>query len=149
MSLLEKPVYLFADGASQGNPGPGGLGYLITHSKNIRLKDFLNNKIEIISYGKKFLGYTTNNQAEYEALLAGIEEVKAKNFSSVIVLMDSELVINQMKGLYKIKNAHLKVLHEKAQKLAQNLKIDFVHIRREFNQVADYLARLAIEQKIP
>jgi ribonuclease HI len=120
-------VKLFADGGSRGNPGPSSLGFVI--------KDQHDNVIES---SNKYLGITTNNQAEYHAVIAGLEWCKQHNVQYVEVFLDSLLVVNQMKGIFKVKNRELWALQESAKKLQGSFKeISFTHIPRELNKLAD------------
>jgi ribonuclease HI len=128
---------IFSDGGARGNPGPAGIGVVIKENgKTIR---------EL----KKYIGETTNNQAEYQALLLGLEEVNKIGVQEVECFLDSELVVKQLKGEYKVKNQDLAVVFAKVKKLLPNFKkCSFTHIRREKNSEADKLANEAIDQII-
>src|SRR4030065_1430047 len=92
--------FLFTDGASRGNPGPAGAG--------VSLKD---EKGQVRMEGSQFLGRMTNNEAEYRALLFGLTKAAAEvQGKTLVVLMDSELVISQLRGIYRMKAAHLREL---------------------------------------
>ncbi len=133
---LEEPVIINIDGASRGNPGEAGAGAL--------LQDSSGHTVEL----KKYLGQTTNNVAEYEALVVALEEARRLGAGEVEVRSDSELLIHQMNGVYRVKSEQLKPLYEKAGSLASGFgKIKFVHVRREANREADRLANLAIENR--
>jgi ribonuclease HI len=126
------------DGASRGNPGLAGAGIII--------KDERGHNIETIG---KFLGVTTNNQAEYQALIEGLEAVARHEPASVIVRLDSELLVRQMNGDYKVKNPGLIPLYLRAIELAQELpSVTFQHVPRERNPGADSLANLAIDSRM-
>lgn len=128
-----KVIQLYCDGASKGNPGPAGAGAIA----------YYNDKILFEIH--KDLGIQTNNYAEYSALLLGIQEIltcilNPKEYDLEIFL-DSELVVKQIQGEYKIKNKHLKELHENILKLLEQFhSYTIQHISREKNQKADRLA---------
>ena len=127
---------LYADGGSRGNPGPSGAGAVIYRDEVA---------VAEISLA---LGTTTNNVAEYTALLEGLKKLQEVNTDStpVEVRMDSELVIKQMRGEYKVKHPNLKHLHLEAQNLAGNFAhITYTHIPREKNGEADALANAAMD----
>jgi len=98
---------------------------------------------------KSYLGITTNNVAEYRAVLLALEKASALGAESVIINMDSELVVRQLLGEYKVRDAHLKILHQKALDLLKGFsKYRIRHVPREENRRADQLANEAIDQKI-
>jgi ribonuclease HI len=118
---------LMTDGGSRGNPGPSAGAFAI-----IDMSDNL-----IISKGI-YLGITTNNQAEYQALKFGLEEARAQNIQTIHVYMDSLLVVNQMRGIFKVKNRDLWPIHDSVQAIAGGFRhISFTHIPRELNKIAD------------
>ncbi|MBI5414383.1 ribonuclease HI family protein [Candidatus Peregrinibacteria bacterium] len=131
-----KEVYIFSDGASRGNPGEAGAGYLITDSDG-----------NILYEGRKYLGIATNNIAEWTALFLALETAHKMNMQEVKCFLDSELVVKQMNGAYKVKNPDLRILFEKTKILQTHFqKISFAHIPREQNSHADRLSNEAIEQ---
>jgi len=122
-----KKVKLYADGGSRGNPGPSASGYVL-----------LNDKDEVIKKSGVYLGITTNNQAEYLALKFGLEEAQKMGIREVDVYMDSLLVVNQMKGIFKVKNRDLWPIHEAIKEQVKLFKkVTFTHVPREFNKLAD------------
>ena len=126
---------IYVDGGAKGNPGPAGIGIIIVDEKG--------NVIKEISEG---IGIKTNNQAEYLALIKGLEEGLKFNLENVDFFLDSELVVRQLKGIYKIKNKELQKLFKKAQKLILKYKnISFSHIPREKNKLTDKLVKKAIK----
>lgn len=128
-------VTLHTDGASRGNPGQAGLGVVIFAEDGQKI-------LEVSEY----LGSTTNNVAEYQALIRGLEEAKILGATVVEVFTDSELMARQINGQYKVKNAGLIPLYQKAKELLSRFQSTKVsHIRREFNKEADKLANLAID----
>ncbi len=125
-------IEVYVDGACSGNPGLAGCGIFIKESSNCM-------KISV------FLGEATNNIAEYMALLIALDELKAKKAFPIIVYSDSELVVKQISGEYKVKDTRLKVLFNKVIGLIASFpEIEIKHIRREENKTADALARRAI-----
>lgn len=135
-------IKVFTDGGARGNPGEGAIGVYITDKKNQKI-DALSQKI----------GYTTNNIAEYKAVIAGLswliehkEEIKNQE---IHFYLDSELIYSQISGLYKIKNSNLRtLLFEIREKEAiLNLPIKYSYIPREENYHADRLVNLALDNK--
>ncbi len=118
---------LYTDGGSRGNPGPSAAGcVLLTMDDSVVKKD------------SKYLGLTTNNQAEYLALELGMEAALELGVKQLDVYMDSLLVVNQMKGLFKVKNRDLWPIHQSIKELAKKFqKISFNHVPREMNKIAD------------
>lgn len=120
-------VKLFTDGGSRGNPGPSASGYVVLD---------MNDKL--MYEGGLYLGITTNNQAEYRALKIGLEEASKRGAKIVYVYMDSMLVVNQMKGIYKIKNADIIPLQKEISQLASTFQqVTYTHVPRELNKLAD------------
>ena len=131
-------VKLFADGGSRGNPGPSASGYVI-----LDLEDNV-----LVDKGV-YLGVTTNNQAEYTALKLALEDCRSMGVQEVQVYMDSLLVVNQMKGIFKIKNRDLWPIHDAINKLAQEFKkISYSHVPREFNKLADAAVNRALDDHL-
>lgn len=123
----DSTVMLFSDGGSRGNPGPSAAGFVI-----------VNRQREQVGEGGAFLGITTSNQAEYQALLLGLQEVLRLGYTSVDVKLDSMLVVQQMKGAYKVKNRELWPIHERIRELLPKFThVSFSHVPREYNQLAD------------
>lgn len=122
-------TYLIAytDGGSRGNPGPSASGYVIMDKEK-----------NILSEGGEYLGITTNNQAEYQAVKRALEICIELGARKVDFYIDSQLVVKQMNGEYKIKNRDLWPIHEKIKDLASNLdNVSFTHVYRENNKLAD------------
>lgn len=131
-------ITIFTDGGARGNPGPAGAGAaLFRDDKEIRSVS-------------KFLGTQTNNWAEYEALVLALREAQhlIEPGEDVMVKMDSELIVKQMRGEYKVRDTELKKQHERVRALMSKSfpRITFVHVRREFNTRADELANNAMDQ---
>lgn len=128
---------LYIDGASRGNPGLAGAGI------------FLSKNHEVVAKNSYFLGPKTNNQAEYLALIYGLKvlmEQMPEKKDHLTIYSDSELLVRQMKGIYKIKNQDLKKLYDDAMALLCGMNYKIEHIRREKNTIADYLANRALDQ---
>ena len=128
-------VTIYTDGAARGNPGPAAIGVII--------KDETGNTIATIS---RYLGATTNNQAEYRAIIAALEKAIALGARQVVLKSDSELVVKQINGLYKIKNTALRPLYQKVVELIGSLETFTIsYIPRERNAAADALANKALD----
>jgi ribonuclease HI len=128
---------VFTDGGARGNPGIAGYGVFIEDE----------NKKVMFEEGK-FLGIKTNNEAEYMGLIGALTWIENNCPEAEIEInSDSQLLVRQMKGIYKIKAPHLKTLWSAAQDLSRDKKIVFKEIRREYNSRADALANLAMDRK--
>lgn len=118
---------MYTDGGSRGNPGPSAGGYVILDMED-----------NVVKSNGKYLGITTNNQAEYHSLKGGLEMAAQLGIKEIDVYMDSLLVINQMKGIFKIRNRDLWPIHDAIKSLLpQFKKITFTHVPRELNKLAD------------
>lgn len=132
---MHKKLIVNTDGGARGNPGPAGIGVVIKNEAE-----------EIIYEYSGFIGHATNNVAEYKALLRALEEAHRLGADSLEVRMDSELIVKQMRGEYKIKEPTLQTLAQEAVRLLRNFSIyNFVHVRREYNKAADRLVNEAID----
>jgi ribonuclease HI/ADP-ribose pyrophosphatase YjhB (NUDIX family) len=130
-------ITIFSDGGSRGNPGPSAAGYVIINSKQ-----------EVIAEGGEYLGITTNNQAEYHGVRIGLEKALELNYKRVDFKIDSMLVVNQMKGFYKIKNRELWPINERIRELMKKFqKVTFTHVGREFNQLADGMVNKTLDAR--
>lgn len=130
---------LFIDGAARNNPGPAGVGiYILKNGEPFIRKGF-------------FLGSKTNNQAEYSALLIGlvmVTEYIGKD-DTLTIVSDSELLVKQIQGLYKVKQSELQKLHAQALVLLKSFNYVIRHVMRSENPVADELANHGIDKKVP
>ncbi|HET7339557.1 MAG TPA: ribonuclease HI family protein [Candidatus Dormibacteraeota bacterium] len=133
-----KRLRLRTDGAARGNPGPAGAGILIEDEFGLRLQA-----------RHKWLGSMTNNQAEYHALIEGIKTVRPWKPDELEILLDSKLVVEQIKGAYKIKEPELQRLHAEVMRLLDGLSYEIKHVVREENRGADHLANMAIDAHVP
>lgn len=131
-----KKIIIYSDGGARGNPGPAGIGaVLYDEDKNI------------IAEISQYIGETTNNQAEYRALLAGIKKAKELKAEALDCYLDSELVVKQLKREYKVKNKDLAPLFLEIHNLSLSFKqINYFHIPRELNREADQLANEAMDR---
>ncbi len=126
---------LHTDGGARGNPGPAGIGILLTDEKG-----------EVIAELARGLGQTTNNVAEYEAVIAGLELALDRGVTDVRVAVDSELVVHQLKGEWKIKNDRLRSLAVRARALMSRFaSASIEHVPREHNAGADRLANQGMD----
>lgn len=128
-------IVLHTDGGARGNPGPSAIGVVLANTQGKTLKEI-----------SQTIGVATNNQAEYEALLAGLVEAEKLGASLVDIYMDSELIVKQVKGIYKVKNADLAVLFARVWNALQNIgEYRIHHIPREKNKRADALVNEALD----
>ncbi|HOR23307.1 ribonuclease HI family protein [Candidatus Saccharibacteria bacterium] len=122
-----KEVKIFTDGGSRGNPGPSAAAYVVMDMQE-----------NIIKIDGQYLGITTNNQAEYQAVKYALQCAKTLKSEIVHFYMDSLLVVNQMNGIFKIRNRDLWPIHQDILRLKQLFKVvDFLHVPREMNKIAD------------
>lgn len=118
---------LYADGGSRGNPGPSALGFVLLDMED-----------NVVKSEGTYLGITTNNQAEYQALEAGMRTALDYGVSKLHVYMDSMLVVNQVRGLWKVKNADLAPIYQSITSLIPKFeRISFTHVPRAMNKLAD------------
>jgi ribonuclease HI len=130
-----KSIKMFADGGSRGNPGPSASGFVL-----LTMND------QVIFEGGLYLGITTNNQAEYHAVRLGLEEAKKRGVREIEVYLDSLLVVNQMKGIFKIRNRDLWPIHQNIKELVKDFKqISFTHVPRELNKLADAMVNQILD----
>ncbi len=130
-----KELKLYADGGSRGNPGPSASGFVLMDMDNA-----------VIVKTGVYLGITTNNQAEYQALKLALEEALRLGARDVHVYMDSLLVVNQMLGIFKVKNRDLWPIHDAIEELEPRFRhISFTHVPRELNKLADAAVNEALD----
>lgn len=136
MSLLVMArATLYCDGASKGNPGPAAIGAVLYNEDG-----------SAASQISKAIGNTTNNVAEYKALIAGLQKAHELGIENLSVFMDSELAVKQIKGIYKVKNAGLKPLYQEAKALIMKFdSFEIGHVLRDKNKEADRLANEALK----
>ncbi|VVB83698.1 Ribonuclease HI [uncultured archaeon] len=132
-------IYTNSDGGARGNPGAGAIGVLVREDEKILTK-----------YSTKIGKFVTNNIAEYEALIKALELASKFTNDELICILDSELVVNQLLGKYKVRNPHLLPLFLKVQKLQENFKkIKYQHVGREdkFQVLADELLNNELDRE--
>lgn len=133
---MEKIVYVNCDGASRGNPGLASIGALIKGE----------DKKKVLLRLSKFIGKATNNYAEYFAIIESLRGAKRFTNKTVFIFSDSELLVKQLKGIYKVKSENLKPLYEKIKLLEKSFEeVRYFHVRRELNSEADALANKALD----
>jgi len=126
---------LSTDGGARGNPGPAAYGYVLETDDGT-----------VLDARGETIGVATNNVAEYRALLAGLESALERGVDELEVVSDSELLVNQMRGDYKVKSPNLRELVDDAQALAQRFaRIRYTAVRREHNELADRLVNEALD----
>jgi ribonuclease HI/pterin-4a-carbinolamine dehydratase len=127
---------LYTDGGSRGNPGPSALGYAIFDYGD-----------KIIEKNSRYLGVATNNQAEYQALKEGLEASRILGVKKIDIFMDSLLIVNQLKGLYKVKNGDLIPVNQSVKRILKEFEsYTLNHIPREQNSVADGMVNECLDE---
>jgi ribonuclease HI len=130
------PLVAYIDGGARGNPGPAGYGVRIEQSDGTLVQEF-----------HESIGVATNNVAEYRGLIAALEWARAHDCDALHVRSDSLLLVEQMRGNYKVKNAGLQPLYARARLLAHEIgRVTFEHVGRELNAHADRLANAAMDE---
>jgi ribonuclease HI len=126
---------LYTDGGARGNPGPAAYAYVLEAEDGT-----------VLAAEGQTIGVATNNVAEYRGLVAGLERAVELAVAEVVVVSDSELMVKQMRGEYRIKNAALRELSVQASRLARQLaKVEYRHVLREHNELADRLVNEALD----
>lgn len=129
---------LYTDGACRGNPGHGSAGAVLTDAGGAVLNEW-----------RRYLGVCTNNIAEYQALILGVQNALAEGIVRLDIFLDSELLVKQVKGEYRVKNERLRELMAELTRLLSRLSdYDIMHIPREENRRADELANLALDEEL-
>ena len=126
---------LFTDGGARGNPGPAAFGYVLEDAGG-----------EVLAQHGEAIGIATNNVAEYSALVAGLRKAIELGVESLEVVSDSELLVKQMRGEYRVKNEALRSLSVKASRLGRELgSVEYRHVKRAHNELADRLVNEALD----
>ncbi len=134
---MPAPHVLRTDGGARGNPGPAGAGFVLEDCAG-----------EVVRSGGRYLGEATNNVAEYEALIWGLATAVDQGVSHIEVRADSELMVKQVNGQYRVRNAGLIPLHARAVALLTRFeRFKVVHVRRAENQMADELCNVAMDRR--
>jgi ribonuclease HI len=130
----DSEYFVYTDGGARGNPGIAGCGVVVFDKNNQKIAEL-----------KHFIPHATNNEAEYKALLLGVKKVLQYHPQKITFYLDSELIVKQMKGIYRVKKAELKEFYTQIKSLlAQISQVKFIHIPREKNTLADKLANQAM-----
>jgi ribonuclease HI len=126
-AMLLEQAKLYTDGGSRGNPGHSAAAFVICKMDGT-----------VVEKSGQYIGMATNNQAEYYGFIRGLERARDLGIDKVQLMSDSQLVVNQMKGLYKVKNQELAPLHQQAKELADSFEsVNFNYVPRELNKIAD------------
>jgi ribonuclease HI len=134
---MNRDVVVWTDGGARGNPGPAGYGAVVTTPAG-----------KMVAEVAEGIGWATNNVAEYRGVIAGLRRARELGARRVRVRADSLLVVNQQKGLWKVKNAALRPLAEEAARLARGFeRVVWEHVPRERNRRADALANRAMNEQ--
>ncbi len=135
--MIDKLI-IFTDGGSRGNPGPAAIGAVIKDAQG-----------KLLAEVSECIGDTTNNQAEYQAVVAALREAKQFNATELDFFLDSELVVKQLNREYKVKNQDLAPWFVKIYNETLNYKkVKFTHVRRELNKEADALVNKALDEQV-
>lgn len=135
--IIFKMIYTNSDGGSRGNPGPGAIGVLVRKDESV-----------LAMYSEK-IGNVTNNVAEYVGLIRALQLASTYTKDEVTCIVDSELIVKQLLGKYRVKNENLLKLFLKVQKLQENFnKISYVHVKRnnEFQKMVDFLLNVEFDK---
>ena len=136
--MKQKKSFVYIDGAARGNPGDAGIGIIIKDAQGENLRELY-----------KYIGQATNNVAEYTALIYALQEALILGLKDVVIHSDSELLVKQISGEYRVKNANLKPYFEQFLHLKTGLdKLEVKQISRQQNQQTDKLANQAIDARI-
>jgi len=131
-------VVVYCDGGARGNPGPAAIGAVV-------LDPTTDPPTELATVSER-IGTATNNVAEYQAVIAGLEAARELGARRVLLRADSQLVVRQLEGKYRVKQAHLRPLYEEARALLGDFdEVDLAHVRRDDNVVADALVNAALD----
>lgn len=130
-------LVIHTDGGSRGNPGPSAIGVVISTPDDKHIESF-----------GRYIGETTNNQAEYMAVVDALEGAKRYKPTKIEFILDSELVVKQLRGEYKVKNVDLQPLHAKIMQATQGLEVSFRHVLRSENKLADLEVNKALDEHL-
>ena len=136
--MVDKEIKVFCDGGSRGNPGPSASGVVITTTNGKILAEYC-----------EYLGIQTNNYAEYSAVLLALRNIEQQHLSGKITFyLDSQLVVRQLNGEYKVKHANIKDLHKQIIEKISDLNISFHHVYREDNKLADAQVNKCLDDRL-
>ncbi len=134
---MHDTLVIYTDGGARGNPGPAASGVVISTTTGGVVEAF-----------GRYLGETTNNQAEYKAILFALQEAEKYQPKRIQFFLDSELAAKQLNGEYKVKNAELRPIFLEIKRLAERYEISFTHVYRKDNKAADAQVNLAIDRAL-
>lgn len=133
---MNRKLKIYTDGGARNNPGPAGIGVVIYDEQN-----------KILKTHKEYIGTATNNDAEYRALTKALNLAAEITKDELDIFLDSELVVRQLNGIYKVKEPRMKALFDEVKVLSMGFKnIKYTHIKRELNKLADNLVNEAIDE---
>ena len=136
--MVDKEIKVFCDGGSRGNPGPSASGVVITTTND-----------EVLAEYCEYLGIQTNNYAEYSAVLLALRNIEDRHLNGKITFyLDSQLVVRQLNGEYKVKHANIKDLHKQIIEKISDLNISFHHVYREDNKLADAQVNKCLDDRL-
>ncbi len=134
--MVNKTIKIFCDGGSRGNPGPAAAGVVFVSSED-----------EVLAEYNEFLGIQTNNFAEYMAVILALKHIEPYKDFKIEFYLDSMLVVKQLNGDYKVKNANIKPIYKEIISLINNLNISFTHVYREDNKLADEQVNICLDNQ--
>ena len=133
---MREQARIYVDGASRGNPGQAGIGVILVVDGGVKRLS-------------EYIGFKTNNEAEYMALIRGLETALEMGVRDAVVYSDSQLLVQQLRGSYRVRSRRLKRLYERALELISQLaSFQIIHVNRSENMEADRLANQAIDKKV-
>jgi ribonuclease HI len=134
---MNDSIKIYSDGGARGNPGPAAGGFAIFNSKD-----------KLIKIDAKYFGEITNNQAEYKAFEMALKAAQRLGKKDLECYLDSELIVKQLNGEYKVKSENIKSLKASIDRLAENFdNIEFLHVKREYNKIADKLVNIVLDAR--
>lgn len=133
---MTERVKVNCDGGSRGNPGPSALGVVITTKDGQIIEEF-----------GEYLGEQTNNYAEYSAVIKALEKLRDLNILDADFYLDSELIVKQLNGIYKVKHENIKPLNTAVNELISGMNVTFTHVYRKDNKEADALVNEVLDSK--
>jgi ribonuclease HI len=133
---MTERVKVNCDGGSRGNPGPSALGVVITTKDGQIIEEF-----------GEYLGEQTNNYAEYSAVIKALEKLRDLNILDADFYLDSELIVKQLNGIYKVKHENIKPLNTAVNELLSGMNVTFTHVYRKDNKEADALVNEVLDSK--
>ncbi len=134
--MVNEEIKIYCDGGSRGNPGPSAAGVV-----------FVDNNDKVVAQYNEYLGEQTNNFAEYSAVLLALKHIDNYKNSKIKFFLDSQLVVQQLKGAYKVKSDNIKPLYHKIISQIEVLDVEFTHVLREYNKLADEQVNICLDSQ--